>query len=67
LNGVNLLGVDSATTPMPLRKSLWQLLQKEWRPDALHQISETVNLHNLPGKIELILQGKIRGRIVVKH
>ncbi len=67
LNGINLLGVDSATTPMPLRKSLWQLLEKEWRPDALHQISKTVNLSELPGKIELILQGKIRGRIVVKH
>lgn len=65
LNGINLLGVDSATCPMALRKQLWNKLVKEWRPDNLHRISTLISLNELPENIELILQGKIRGRIVV--
>lgn len=66
LNGINLLGIDSATCPMELRRQLWDRLSKEWRPDALHQISTTISLNELPEKIELILQGKVKGRFVVK-
>lgn len=65
LNGINLLGIDSATCPMPLRKELWNRLAKEWRPGMLHQISKLISLNELPGNIDLILQGKSKGRIVV--
>lgn len=65
LNGINLLGVDSATCPMPIRKELWNKLAKEWRPGKLHQISTLISLNELPEKINLILQGKTKGRIVV--
>lgn len=66
LNGINLLGVDSATCPMELRRSLWDKLSKEWRPDALHRISTIIPLEELPEKIEMILQGKTRGRYVIR-
>lgn len=66
LNGINLLGVDSATCPMPLRKQLWHYLAKKWRPDVLHQISTIIDLHELPEKIEQMLQGRTTGRIVVR-
>ncbi|MFZ4548652.1 MAG: YhdH/YhfP family quinone oxidoreductase, partial [Bacteroidales bacterium] len=33
LNGVNLLGVNSATTPMHHRKDLWAKLTGDWKPD----------------------------------
>ncbi len=65
LNGINLLGIDSATCPMLLRKQLWDKLAKEWRPGNLHRISTLISLYELPEKIELILQGKIKGRFVV--
>lgn len=65
LNGINLLGVDSATCQMPLRMELWNKLAKEWRPGKLHQISTLISLNELPEKINLILQGKTKGRIVV--
>lgn len=67
LNGVNLLGIDSATTPMGLRLRLWEMLSKEWRPDALHLISKTIELNELPYYIDLILKGGVKGRTVIKH
>jgi alcohol dehydrogenase len=66
LNGVNLLGVDSATCPMPLRKELWQKLSGEWKTDKLDQIAKFVKPDELNPYIDKILQGKIIGRIIVE-
>ncbi|MBW6490290.1 MAG: YhdH/YhfP family quinone oxidoreductase [Lentimicrobium sp.] len=65
LNGINLLGVDSATTPMELRKTIWNKLADDWRPSMLQMISHEISLNELPEKIDLILKGKIRGRVFV--
>lgn len=65
LNGINLLGVDSATCPMPTRKLLWQKLAGIWKPDNLNLIAKTVKLHELQAYIKAILNGQIRGRILV--
>jgi len=67
LNGVNLLGVNSATTPMPLRKELWRKLANEWKPDFRRIRTEFVRLSNLHVSIDKILQGKITGRVVLQH
>lgn len=66
LRGVNLLGINSAETPMDLRIKIWQKLTNEWKPDCLHEIYEECSLEQLNDKIDLILQGQITGRIVVK-
>ncbi len=66
LNGVNLLGIDSATCPMPLRKELWQKLAGEWKTDKLDQIAKFVKPGELNPYIDKILQGKIIGRIIVE-
>jgi len=65
LNGVNLLGIDSATCPMELRKKVWNKLADDWRPDALDIISHEISLDRLPEHIHLLLSGKIRGRVYV--
>jgi len=67
LNGVNLLGVNSATTPMKLRRNLWQKLADEWKPDFSDINTETVNLDNIHSGIERILNGGITGRVVLEH
>jgi putative YhdH/YhfP family quinone oxidoreductase len=67
LNGVNLLGVNSATTPMPLRRSLWEKLAREWKPDLLKIKTTFCGLEGLVRHIDEILDGKITGRIVVRH
>ncbi len=65
LNGINLLGIDSATCPMALRRQVWNKLAMDWRPSMLEQISKEISLNELPRYIELILKGKIRGRVFV--
>ena len=65
LNGANLLGIDSATCPMPLRSRIWQLLADAWRIRLPESMVTTVSLEQLDPWIDLILQGKTTGRIVV--
>ncbi len=65
LNGINLLGIDSATCPMNLRRQLWDKLSMDWRPSMPDQISKEISLNELPHFIDQILAGKIRGRMFV--
>ena len=66
LRGVNLLGINSAETPMDLRIKIWNKLANEWKPDCLIKIYTECPLEELSDKIDLILKGKITGRIIVK-
>jgi len=67
LNGVNLLGVNSATTPMPLRLKVWEKLANEWKPDLQRIETKIVGLDEIHLSIEKILKGGITGRIVLEH
>jgi len=67
LRGVNLLGIASAETPMDLRLKLWEKLSVEWKPDNLNAICTEISLKELNEIIDLMLEGKITGRILVKH
>jgi alcohol dehydrogenase len=67
LNGVNLLGVNSATTPMLLRASLWNKLASEWRPDYGSINVEVVGLEEIHLYIAKILKGEVTGRVVIRH
>ncbi|NWF88195.1 MAG: YhdH/YhfP family quinone oxidoreductase [Ignavibacteriaceae bacterium] len=66
LRGVNLLGINSAETPMELRVKIWQKLAAEWKLDCLNKIFTECPLEQLNEKIDLILQGQISGRVIVK-
>ena len=66
LNGVNLLGVDSATCPMPLRRALWNKLANEWKPAVLTDMAAFCSLEELPSYFPKILAGKQQGRLVVQ-
>ena len=65
LRGVNLLGINSAKTKMDLRKTIWRKLAGEWKINLLNEITTECNLEQLNEKIDLILDGKITGRILV--
>lgn len=67
INGVNLLGVNSATTPMPLRRALWEKLADEWKPDFQLIECQMIKLPELDSCIEKMLLGKITGRVVIAH
>ncbi|SIS49239.1 acrylyl-CoA reductase family protein [Salimicrobium flavidum] len=65
--GVNWLGIDSVTCPMPERKKVWEKLADEWKPSLLKEdILNEVTLEEVPGVLEEILQGNVRGRTIVK-
>lgn len=65
LNGINLLGIESATWPMPERRKIWEKLAGDWKPPMLKHIAALITLHQLPEHIHLILNGKIKGRVFV--
>ncbi len=67
LRAVNLLGIDSVNCPMELRRTLWQQLATEYKPEALLAgIGKEVSLEELPQVLAAILQGGIRGRTIVR-
>lgn len=67
LNGINLLGVGSAETPMATRLIIWERLSTDWNiKDKLPAIAKEINLEELNTTyIDNILQGRVMGRIVV--
>jgi putative YhdH/YhfP family quinone oxidoreductase len=64
LRGVSLLGVDSVEIPMRARQMAWQKLAGEWSIDVGSLVTE-VSLAELDPKIDEILKGGIRGRVLV--
>ncbi len=67
LRGVSLLGIDSVQCPAGMRRLVWEKLAGEWKPEQLDDMVTEVSLEGLEEKIQAILQGGIRGRVVVKH
>lgn len=66
LRGVSLLGIDSAARPMDMRLKLWDLMANDWKVDVLQDILIDTTLEELNAVyIDKILQGKIRGHVVV--
>lgn len=65
LNGVNILGVDSAETEMALRKELWNRLASDWKIPGLLELGTFVSLDEIIGQMDLILKGQTQGRVVV--
>ena len=66
LRGVSLIGIDSAESPIELKKELWRLLSSEWQLDLRSQTKE-INLETIGEEVNKILQGQQVGRIVIKH
>ena len=66
LRGISLIGIDSQDCLMDQRIAVWNKLTEAWKPDQLMELYEEVTLQQLGEKIELILQGRLQGRTVVK-
>lgn len=67
LNGVNMLGVNSATTPMSLRLKIWNLLSNNWRPDFSKIETKETELIHLHEFILQISKGILSGRVILSH
>lgn len=66
LRSVTLAGVDSVMAPQALRRRAWNRLAHDLDPALLDGIAEEVGLDEAIGKAEALMQGKLRGRIVVR-
>lgn len=67
LRGVSLIGIDSANCPSDTRLQVWKKLAGEWKPEQLQDMVTEVHLEGLEEKIQAMLRGGSRGRVVVKH
>jgi acrylyl-CoA reductase (NADPH) len=65
LRGVNLLGIDSVMCPRAERVAAWQRLAHDLPLDRLDRMTQTVPLSALTELAPKILNGKVRGRVVV--
>ncbi len=66
LRGVSLLGIDSVQCPLDRRKIAWQRLASELDRSKLASMVGEIGLPEVIGRAPTILEGGIRGRIVVK-
>ncbi|MEO1228659.1 MAG: MDR family oxidoreductase [Myxococcota bacterium] len=66
LRNVRLQGVDSVMTPRARRDQAWSLLAESLDKTQLTSIREVVGLEDVREKAADLLDGKVRGRLVVK-
>ncbi|WP_171176246.1 acryloyl-CoA reductase [Ruegeria sp. HKCCD8929] len=65
LRGVNLLGIDSVMQPYDNRVRAWQRIAKDLPMDKLEAMIQPATLSDLPQLGVDILQGQVKGRVVV--
>lgn len=65
LRGVSLLGIDSVMAPRSLRERAWARLVNDLDMAKLQSLSTTIGFDDVIGAAHDILDGKIRGRVVV--
>jgi acrylyl-CoA reductase (NADPH) len=66
LRGVSLLGIDSVQCPLPLRIEAWRRLASDLDRGKLAQMTREIGLEEVIPVAGTILEGRVRGRIVVK-
>jgi acrylyl-CoA reductase (NADPH) len=65
LRGIRLVGIDSSVQPLATRRIAWDRLYRDLPADRLAAITRTIGLAELPAAAERILEGGVRGRIVI--
>lgn len=65
LRGITLAGIDSQNCPMSLRKKVWAKLADVWKLEKMDSLCRVSSLDDLSGHIEAMLQGRLKGRILV--
>src|SRR6516165_2690598 len=66
LRGVSLIGVDSVMCPLPHREAAWRRLEADLDHRKVMAMASEINLDEVIAAGGRIVDGKVRGRIVVK-
>lgn len=65
LRGVSLIGIDSANCSMATRIPIWGKMANDWKLPNLEELAKEIRLDELDCHIDLILQGKQTGRVIL--
>jgi acrylyl-CoA reductase (NADPH) len=65
LRGVTLAGIDSVMRPKPDRIEAWNRLARDLDIEKLEMLTEEISLAQAVEKAAPLLEGKVRGRVVV--
>ena len=66
LRGVTLAGIDSVMAPLPKREAAWQRLARDLDVRRLESMTEEIGLSQTLARAADLMDGKVRGRIVVR-
>jgi acrylyl-CoA reductase (NADPH) len=66
LRGVSLLGIDSVMCPLPLRREAWRRLETDLDRGRIAAMTNEIGLADVIAAGQRIVEGRVRGRIVVK-
>ncbi len=66
LRGVSLIGINSVTASRARRMEAWGRLARDLDPRTLASLTTTIGFDDIVPTAEAILNGKIRGRVVVE-
>jgi acrylyl-CoA reductase (NADPH) len=66
LRGVSLIGIDSVMRPMPDRQLAWKRLENDLDREKLAAMTSEIGLAEVIDAARDIVEGRVRGRIVVK-
>ena len=65
LRGVTLAGIDSVMAPIERRREAWARLARDIDPATLETMVEEVPLDGVIDRAAALMQGRVRGRVVV--
>ena len=66
LRGISLLGIDSVMAPLAARERAWSRLAQDLDPAKLDAITTEVALADAVDAARKLMDGQVRGRIVVR-
>jgi acrylyl-CoA reductase (NADPH) len=66
LRGVTLAGIDSVMAPLAKRQRAWERLAHDLDPALLESMIQEITLEQAIGKAQELMDGKLRGRVVVR-
>lgn len=66
LRGVSLLGVDSGYMSFPTRQRVWDRLATDLKPRHLAAVTRVIDFDDLPGYFDDFIEGRVKGRTVVR-
>jgi acrylyl-CoA reductase (NADPH) len=66
LRGVSLIGIDSVMCPLPLRREAWRRLETDLDRGKIAAMVSEIGLADVIAAGRRIVEGQVRGRIVVK-